>query len=244
MASKTMLARRYRWEVNLGSVAVPDWRPVPGVTEFKPPVTPITQADFDYDSDGWKGYTKTAQEWAIEAKVSHKEDDNGNEIDPVHAFMRAASRNLGGDEVVHMRWYDRRGNSDAQEAHGIITWAEEGGDAEQLDAVSVTVAPSAVDPALTPIDNPVATTPGPVVSALSTNQGPAAGRTLVIITGAYLTGATSVKFGAEAAEDFEVVSGTKIAATSPDGAAGIVDVTVTTPNGTSANTAADNFTYV
>ena len=41
-----------------------------------------------------------------------------------------------------------------------------------------------------------------------------------------------------------VNSATSITATSPAGSAGTVDVTVTTPNGTSATSAADHFTYV
>ena len=43
---------------------------------------------------------------------------------------------------------------------------------------------------------------------------------------------------------FTVNSATSITATSPAGSAGTVDVTVTTPGGTSATSAADQFTYL
>jgi hypothetical protein len=52
-----------------------------------------------------------------------------------------------------------------------------------------------------------------------------------------------VKFGATAAATFTVNSDTKITATSPAHAEGIVDITVTAPGGTTANTLADDFAY-
>ena len=64
------------------------------------------------------------------------------------------------------------------------------------------------------------------------------------ITGTNLTGATAVNFGANAATGHSVNSATSITATSPAGSAGTVDVTVTTPGGTSATSSADHFTYV
>ena len=57
------------------------------------------------------------------------------------------------------------------------------------------------------------------------------------ITGTDFTGATAVKFGTTAATGFTVNSATSITATAPAGAAGTVDVTVTTPGGTSATSA-------
>src|SRR5262249_19960430 len=82
----------------------------------------------------------------------------------------------------------------------------------------------------------------PTVTGVSPNAGPTAGGTSVTITGSNFTGATAVSFGGTAAS-FSVVSATSITATSPAHAAGAVDVTVTTPNGTSATSAADRFTY-
>ena len=83
----------------------------------------------------------------------------------------------------------------------------------------------------------------PAVTSISPNNGPAAGGTTVTITGANLTGATAVKFGATSATTFTVNSATSITATSPTGT-GTVDVTVTTGGGTSATSPADQFTYV
>ncbi|MEI9982788.1 MAG: IPT/TIG domain-containing protein [Aliidongia sp.] len=84
----------------------------------------------------------------------------------------------------------------------------------------------------------------PTVSALSPATGPASGGTTVTITGSNLTAASTVAFGATAATNVVVVSATQITAMAPVGSPGIVDVTVTTPGGTSATGAADRYTYV
>jgi DNA-binding beta-propeller fold protein YncE len=86
--------------------------------------------------------------------------------------------------------------------------------------------------------------PAPSVTAISPPGGPTAGGNSVTITGANLTGGASVSFGATPATDVVVASATQITATAPAGAAGLVDVTVTTPNGTSATSAADGYGYV
>ncbi len=82
----------------------------------------------------------------------------------------------------------------------------------------------------------------PHVTALSPAGGPAAGATTVTITGTRLTGASAVDFGATPAREYEVRSPTEISTISPAGS-GIVDVTVTTPEGTSPTGYADRFSY-
>lgn len=84
---------------------------------------------------------------------------------------------------------------------------------------------------------------GPSVGGVTPNSGPQGGTcTLVTITGTGFTGATEVNFGTAPATNFSVASDTEIRATAPPGA-GVVDVTVTTPRGTSPVTSVDRFTY-
>ncbi|MBQ1497337.1 MAG: tandem-95 repeat protein [Sphingomonas sp.] len=88
--------------------------------------------------------------------------------------------------------------------------------------------------------------PPPTVTAVSPNAGPTGGSTTVTITGtgfsiANNTGA--VMFGPNPAT-YTIDSNTQITATAPAGSAGFVDVTVTTPGGTSTTSAADRYTYV
>ncbi len=83
---------------------------------------------------------------------------------------------------------------------------------------------------------------GPVVSSLSPTSGSPSGGTSVIITGANFTGATAVIVRPHNATSFTVNSATRITAIAPAGT-GTVDVTVTTPQGTSATSAADHYIY-
>jgi hypothetical protein len=84
----------------------------------------------------------------------------------------------------------------------------------------------------------------PTVTAVTPATGPAAGGTVVNITGTGFVTGTAVAFGGTAAKKVTRVSATAIKATSPQGTAGTsVDITVTTPGGTSSTTSAGKFHY-
>ena len=83
----------------------------------------------------------------------------------------------------------------------------------------------------------------PSVSAVSPVAGPLGGASTVVITGTGFSGAIGVSFGSVSASAYTVDSPTQVTATSPPEAAGTVDITVTTPVGTSATSAADQFAY-
>ncbi len=85
--------------------------------------------------------------------------------------------------------------------------------------------------------------PAPTIKKLSRRTGPAAGGTLVTITGSGFTGASAVRFGPNEAKIVAVNSDTSITVESPAGAIGTVDVTVSAPGGTSALTGKDHFKY-
>ena len=82
----------------------------------------------------------------------------------------------------------------------------------------------------------------PTFSSITPSIGPTIGGTGVTITGTNLAGVTSVTFGGTAATGVTGVSDTTIAATTPFHAAGLVNVVVTTPNGTVTGTNAYNYT--
>ena len=83
----------------------------------------------------------------------------------------------------------------------------------------------------------------PTVTGVSPTSGPTAGGTTVTITGTSFTGATAVAFGTTPATSFTVTSDTTITATAPANAPHVVDVVVTTPGGSSAPSASDQFTF-
>lgn len=85
--------------------------------------------------------------------------------------------------------------------------------------------------------------PTPVVTDVMPSFGPASGGNTVTITGAnFVVGATTVKFGSNPATNVVVQSTTVLTVTAPAGS-GTVDVTVTTPEGTSAISQFDHYTY-
>jgi len=85
-------------------------------------------------------------------------------------------------------------------------------------------------------------TPPPAVTAISPSSGTTAGGTAVTISGTNLAGATGVSFGGVGGT-ITADSSTQITVVSPPGK-GTVNITVTTAAGTSAITAACQYTYI
>ncbi len=82
----------------------------------------------------------------------------------------------------------------------------------------------------------------PAVTGFSPVTGPAAGGTLVDLTGTALSTATGVTFGVVAATSFAVLSDTRIAAVTPAHSVGAVTVVVTTTGG--SDVAPGTFLYL
>lgn len=91
------------------------------------------------------------------------------------------------------------------------------------------------------------TTVPPNVSAVTPNIGPNEGGNTVTITGTGFTSASAVMFNDQSAASFTVVSDATIKAVTPPsplpGGPTVVDIFVTTPNGTSVALVADHFTF-
>jgi IPT/TIG domain len=147
--------------------------------------------------------------------------------------------------------------TDFEDATAVFFGTNEGTDASRVSPTTITVhSPAGSGTVDVTVVNPAGTSPTnpndvftylavPVVSGVVPNNGPLAGGTLVTITGTSFTGASSVAFGTTQAASFSVVSATQVMAVSPPGiSAGPVDVTVTSPGGTSAKTSNDVFTYL
>ena len=82
-----------------------------------------------------------------------------------------------------------------------------------------------------------------LVKEVLPNNGASSGGTPVTIKGSAFVGATAVDFGSASARSFRVTAAGRIKAIAPAGT-GTVDVTVTTPEGTSPTSSADEFSYV
>jgi hypothetical protein len=84
----------------------------------------------------------------------------------------------------------------------------------------------------------------PTIASLSPGSGSTAGGTSVTITGTNFSGVTAVSFGGSPATSYTVNSATTITATTPPHAAGTIRVQVTAAGAVTADTTADDFTYV
>jgi subtilisin family serine protease len=87
----------------------------------------------------------------------------------------------------------------------------------------------------------------PTITGLNPTSGSTAGGTSVVINGTNfvgVSGASGVVFGGVNASSYVVNSATQITATAPAHSASTVQVQVTGTGGTTANTAADDYTYV
>lgn len=92
--------------------------------------------------------------------------------------------------------------------------------------------------------NPLTVQLQPEVTALSVNTLPLAGNVQTVLTGTGFTDASAVKFGTVDAVSFTVNSDTQITATAPAMTAGSVNVSVTTPGGSSTAAVGNQATYV
>lgn len=83
----------------------------------------------------------------------------------------------------------------------------------------------------------------PAVTSVSPNSGPTSGGSYVTITGNNFGSDAAVSFGSHGFVHPSQATNTQLTVVAPAGSAGTVDVTVSTPAGTSAVTPDDQFTY-
>lgn len=149
----TALARRWKTDVDLGTTTTPDWQPLIGVTEFQPTFPPNIEEATTYDSGGWAENEKTGQSWEISATFNRRINDTAKVYNDVHEALRQASFAYGSAARVRIRFYDRNGLPEAYQGTALVEWEDQGGEANALGQVSVTLTG---DGPLTLIDNPLA----------------------------------------------------------------------------------------
>lgn len=135
--------RKWYLDVNTGTNALPVWKGVFGVTEFAPKVEGSLQDDSDFDGNGWKSSTNSANAWSIEVKVKRAVTVAlATAYDPGQEVLRLASDKTGVANSVGVRWYEMELNGPKVEAYsGIaaVSWTEDGGNMEALSMASITL---------------------------------------------------------------------------------------------------------
>lgn len=225
----------WRLDVDTSGLAgTGSWIQVKGMSNFVPGKNDTVADASDYDTDGWGSDAVMQQKFVLNGTVRRNKyagsRDAGQEV------LRAHADSL---EMLHVRWYERTAGGEAYEGWILVQWTPNGGDAagiEEANIVGLGQGPR------TAITSPFGTAEVPTVSGVSPSTGAAAGGDLVTISGSGFTGATGVTFDGDPAADFNVVSDASIAAVTPAGVAGAVDVVVTNTNGPST-TGTDAYTY-
>lgn len=136
----TALARKWKFEVNTGSVGTPTWTQVNGLNEFTPsPMTATIQDDDVYENEGYLGKTKTALAHSAEAKLLRKKSPVSGVYDPGQEFLRTKAKTLGTTSKIQARYYDGDGGPEAYQGWFEVEWAPEGGATVDLESVTVTL---------------------------------------------------------------------------------------------------------
>ena len=225
----------WRLDVDLDANGAGNWQQVKGMSNFVPGKNdPVADAS-DYDTDGWGADAVMQQKFVLNATV--RRNKYAGSRDPGQEVLRAHADSL---ELLHVRWYERTVGGEAYDGWILVQWTPAGGDAAGIEEVNVV---GLGQGARTAITSPYAAASVPTVNGVSPATGAAAGGDMVTITGSGFTGATGVTFDTVAADDFTVVSDSKLVAVTPAGVAGAADVVVT--NGTGPSTTGTGaFTYV
>jgi hypothetical protein len=157
----TALARRYRLELDMGTIDLPEWTLVPGITEFTPATEPTHQEVTTYDEEGWGEHAVTKLDWTVELTLAHRAHPETGAFNAAQEALRKASRSFGAASYVHIRYFDRFGADDAYEGRALVTWEPDGGSPEDVDTISVTLTGSGM---LAEIENPAGTGAGALAS--------------------------------------------------------------------------------
>lgn len=219
------LARRFKVDVSTDGT---NFIPINGMTDFNPQETPTLQAADDYDSNGFASFEKTLTGGKLVIKASRKL--SAGAFDPGQEIARGTAFQFGDAARLTVRWYDRNGADQAYSGTALVEYQQSKTGVADIEEVTITFT---MDGIITSITNPASAAQVPqIASALP--SGAAAGAQ-VTITGAYFTGASSVKFGGVAATVYTVVSDSYIVAVMPTGTAGSAPITITNGAGTSAS---------
>lgn len=127
------LARKWKFDVKSGA----SWIPVRGIGELKAQVESNLEDDSDYDAGGWASEAKTQLKWGLEAKVLRKKGVTSGNYDPGQELLRAASDQFGSPGTPQVRWYTDDGGPEAYSGFASVSWEPEGGEAKDLDAVTI-----------------------------------------------------------------------------------------------------------
>jgi len=139
----TTTNRKWYIDVNTGTVS-DEWTGIFGVTEFKDALEGSLQDDSDFDNEGWKSETNTANKFGIEMKVKRAvQAALATAYDPGQEVLRACAEETGIANSVEVRWYEMEPGGPRIEAYKgfvAVSWSPDGGGMDALSTVTVKLA--------------------------------------------------------------------------------------------------------
>jgi hypothetical protein len=247
------LNRKWIREVNTGTVGSPIWVVVGGVSSGTfVPDTPNMVQDTDQAGRGFMSSTKTGATWSDSLTFIRRVGADPTTYDVGQEFLRLASiGKFGPQNTVQMRISEFDPNDSAGVAaprieayvgSASVSWVPQGGDMLAEDLVKADLAGQG---ALLIVTHPYPATPAvPLITSATPLALPAAGGTLVTISGSGFLGTvptTGVKFVSTNATSWAVLNDGLIVAVAPAHAAGTGPIVVT--NATGASTTGPTVTY-
>lgn len=140
----TTTNRKWYLDVDTSENETPQWVGVYGITEFQPTLEGSLQDDSDFDGEGWKSQTNSANAWGATGKVRRGVlASDPTAYDPGQEVLRLAAQQTGVGNSVHVRIYEMEPGGprvEAYEGRCAVTWGEDGGNMEALSIVSFTLA--------------------------------------------------------------------------------------------------------
>jgi hypothetical protein len=138
----TFRAAEWAVQVNTGTAATPEWTWVNGLDKFEPSNTPVMQDDTDLYSDAYKSQIATAQalDVAMSGKFKGVKGTDGTvPLDPGLAHIREAGKDVGDDNIVHVRYWRTDDLDEAYEHFFGVNWKDVGGSIEALQTFTATL---------------------------------------------------------------------------------------------------------
>ena len=213
------------------------WTQLKGIKSLDPVLDNSVKDASDYDTEGWGADAVTSRKWGLTGTVNRNKYEGA--YDPAQQYLSGIADDEDFNKLVHVRFYERETGGKAYEGYALVQWKDKAGAQDDLSEADFTLMGQGKRYVIT---SPYGVAAVPTVSSTNPATGSTAGGELVDINGSGFTGATAVTFDGVAAEDFTVVSDSKITAITPAGAAGTADVVVTNPTGPST-TGTAVFTY-
>lgn len=134
--------RKWYLDIDTGTVT-PEWTGVFGIQEFKDGLENTLQDDSDFDGEGWKSQTVSANAWMLELKCKRAvQAESATAYDPGQEVLRAAAQETGIANSVHVRWYEMEPGGprvEAYEGFAAVSWSPDGGGMDALSTVTVTL---------------------------------------------------------------------------------------------------------